>query len=68
MSHAHVLSNIKRNGEMNTVVRVIEGKLTCSRIKPTDDVKKLGEVIGIYTSLVPASWVIDDLQSAGFIE
>ncbi|CAB4122207.1 hypothetical protein UFOVP26_125 [uncultured Caudovirales phage] len=68
MSYARVISNIKRNEGGKTVVRLIKGKLSCSRIKSQDDLTKMNNVIGVYDSHVPASWITDDLDSVGFSE
>lgn len=68
MGHAKVISTIKRNGGDRTVVRVIKGKLTCSKVKQQEDIRKMGEVIGVYNEFVPASWVAEDLNSAGFVD
>lgn len=68
MSYARIISTIKRNGDARTVVRAIKGKLTCNKVKPNEDIKRTGEIVGVYTDSVPAAWVVDDLNSLGFVE
>ena len=68
MSHARIISNIKRNENGKTIVRLIKGKLSCSRVKSQDDFTKMTNVIGVYDSDVPASWISEDLDSVGFSE
>lgn len=66
MSHARIYSNIQRNGSNPTVVRLIAGKLSCSKVKKHEDVINIGNIVGIYTDTVPLSWVVEDLDSVGF--
>jgi hypothetical protein len=68
MSYARVIDNIKRNEGGKTVVRLIKGKLSCTRIKSQNELVKMTNVIGVYDSHVPASWVAEDLDSVGFFE